>query len=99
MKEISEGTYEYPPDMDSHTLMLFEEVAGIFAETSEDIIASFVTTKDSQDWWLTLDENTQLLKSGAYFGHYKVPVHIKYHSALHVEKLNLKLQTGVPLKR
>ena len=50
VKEILEGTYEFPSDIDNDTLLLLEESARIF-------IAIFLTTKDFQDWWLSSDED------------------------------------------
>ena len=58
VKEILEGTYIYLLDMDKHTHLLLEEAACLFVKTAGDIIASFVTMKDFQDWWLTVNENT-----------------------------------------
>ena len=85
--------------MNKHTRLLLEEAARLFAKTAEDVIATYVTTKDFQDWWLTVDENIQLSKSGAQFGHHKAATHNDYLSALHVAKLNLALQIGVLLER
>ena len=99
VRDILEGTYEYPPDTDPHTKLLFEEAAKIFSTTAEDVISTFVTTKDFQDWWLTSDETIQSSKSGAHFGHYKAAAYDDYLSALHVAKLNLALASGKPLER
>ena len=99
VKQILEGTYVYPLGMDNHIRLLLEEVIPLFARTAVGVIASFVTTKDFQDWWLTVNENIQSSKSGAHFGHYKAAAHNDYLSALHVSQLNLALQTGVPLER
>ena len=65
VKEILEGTYVYPPGMDKYTRLMLGEVARLFAKTAGDAIATFVTTKDFQDWWLTANGNIQLSKSGA----------------------------------
>ena len=82
----------------THTHKLLEEAARIFAKTAEDMIVTFVTTKDFQDWWLTVDENIQSSRPGAHFGHYKSVAYNDYLSALHIVELNLALQTGVLLK-
>ena len=99
VKEILEGTYAYPPEMNHHTRLLLEEAACLFAKTAGDMISIFVTTKDFQDWWLTANENIWSSKSGAHFGHYVVAAHEELLAALHVAKLNLVLQTRVPLER
>ena len=62
VEDILEGPYVFPPDRDKHTHILLEEAVRIFAKTVEDVISTFVTTKDFQDWWLTADENIQLSK-------------------------------------
>ena len=99
VKEILEGTYIYLLDMDKHTHLLLEEAACLFVKTAGDVIVSFVTMKDLQDWWLTANKNIQSSKSGAHFGHYKVAAHDEHLLALHVAKLKLALQTGIPLER
>ena len=99
VQEILRGTYAYPKDMDVHTRHLLDEAARIFSKTADDVVSTFVTTKDFQDWWLTCDETTQSSKSGAHFSHYKAAAHDDYLSALHVAKLNLALASGKPLER
>ena len=84
--------------MDKHTCWLLKEVVRIFVKTVEDLITTFITNKYFQDWWLTADENIQSSKLGAHFGHYKAAAHNNYISTLHIAKLNLALQTGVPIK-
>ena len=62
VKELLEDTSVYPPGMDHHTRLLLEEAACLFAKPAGDAIATFVTTKDFQDWWLTANENIQSSK-------------------------------------
>ena len=76
VKEILEGTYVYPPGMDKYTRLMLGEVARLFVKTAGDTIATFVTTKDFQDWWLTANESIQSSTSGTHFGHYKAEAHI-----------------------
>ena len=49
VKEILEGMYVYPPDMDKHTRLLLEEAACLFAKTVGDVIATFITANDFQE--------------------------------------------------
>ena len=99
VQDILRGTYEYPPEMDHHTRLLLQEAAYLFAQTAEDVVSTFVTTKDFQEWWLTANEDIQSSRSLAHFGHYKAAAYNDYLSALHAAKLNLALQTGIPLER
>jgi hypothetical protein len=99
VQDILRGTYEYPPEMDHHTRLLLQEAAFLFAQTAEDVVSTFVTTKDFQEWWLTANEDIQSSRSLAHFGHYKAAAYNDYLSALHAAKLNLALQTGIPLER
>ena len=85
--------------MYKHTHLLLDEAVQLFGRTVGGVVSTFVATKDFQEWWLTANENIHLSKSGAHFGHYKAAAHNDYLSALHVAKLNLALQTGVPLKK
>jgi len=97
--QILRDEYEYPADVDPATKSLLQEASKIFAETAEDGVATFVTSKDYKDWWLTADEDIQSSKSGIHFGHYKAAAYNEYLTSLHVAKLNLILSTGIPLER
>jgi hypothetical protein len=99
VEQILAGTYDFPDDWDADTRRLMEEAAAIFRHTADDVISTFVTTDDFQEWWLRADEDIQSSKSGCHFSHYKAAAHNDYLSALHCAKLNLALRTGVPLTR
>ena len=47
-RQILEGTYVFPPDIDPATKLLFEEAAITFAQLSKEEVASYVTVDDFQ---------------------------------------------------
>jgi hypothetical protein len=69
-QQILEGTYEYPPDLDPATRLLFEEAAATYPTLSPTEIATYVTPKDFQQFWKHAWERTGFSYSGLHFGHY-----------------------------
>ena len=96
---ILAGTYEFPSEYSPEAKQICIEAAKIFSSTSESMISTYITRDDFQSWWLHAREETQSSKSGGHFGHYKAAAENDYLSALHVAKLNLALETGVPYER
>ena len=99
VSSILDGTYEFPPEYDDHAKAICRAAAKIFARTSEEAIDIHITRKEFQEWWLTANEDIQSSKSGCHFSHYKVAAENDYLSALHVARLNLALETGIPYER
>ena len=75
------------------------EAARIHAKTVDDLVDTRVTSETFRAWWLGANENIQSSKSGCHFAHYMAAAENKWLTALHVAKLNLALETGVPLDR
>jgi hypothetical protein len=98
-RAILEGTYEFPPDMDPHLRMLFEEAHRVFSLKSTEEISNFVSTEDFQYFWSRADETIQSSYSHIHFGHYKAIARDKYLSALQAAKLSLAAKTGIPMER
>ena len=96
---ILEGTFDFPSEYSPEAKQICVEAAKIFSATSESMISTYITRDDFQSWWLHAREATQSSKSGAHFGHYRAAAENDYLSALHVAKLNLALETGVPYER
>ncbi len=90
--------YQFPDNYNEHLKQICYEESLLFECTSEEVISTYITTKNFQTWWLTENENIQSSKSGIYFRHYNAAAYSDYLSALHVTKLNLSLKTGVPLE-
>ncbi len=70
-QQILLGTYEYPPDLDPATWLLFEEATATYALLSPPEVATYVTVEDFQYFWQRAQERTRPLYSGLHFGHYK----------------------------
>jgi hypothetical protein len=98
-RAILEGTYDFPPEMDPHLRMLFEEAHRIFSLKSTEEISNFVSTEDFQYFWSRADETIQSSYSHIHFGHYKAIARDKYLSALQAAKLSLAAKTGIPMER
>jgi hypothetical protein len=98
-KAILEGTYEFPPEMDSHTRLLLEEAHRVFSLKSTEEISNFVSTEDFQYFWSRSDEFVQSSYSNIHFGHYKAVSHSRYLSSLEAAKLSLAAKTGIPMDR
>ena len=98
-KQLLEGTYQFPPDMDDHTKLLLEEAHLIYQRMSDDEIRSFIACEDFQYFWQQANERIQSSESGCHFGHYKAASFDDSITALHCGKLSLAAESGVPLDR
>jgi hypothetical protein len=98
-RQVLEGTYVFPDEMDDHTKLLLEEAHHIFHKMADDEIRNFVGTDDFQYFWQHANELIQSSESGAHFGHYKAASFDDDITALHCGKLSLAAETGVPLDR
>ena len=96
-QQILEGTYEYPPDLDPATRLLFEEAAATYATLSPTEIATYVTPDDFQQFWQHTREHTGSSYSGLHFGHYIAASFCPDLSLLHVAKLSICARNGVSL--
>ena len=50
-QKILDGTYDYPPDLDPATRLLFEEALATYAALSLAKIATNITPEDFQHFW------------------------------------------------
>ncbi len=96
-QQILEGTYEYPPDLDPATRLLFEEAAATYATLSPTEISTYVTPEDFQQFWQHAQERTGSSYSGLYFGHYIAASFCPDLSLLHAAKLLICARNGVSL--
>jgi len=98
-RQILEGTYEYPQDLDPATRWLFEEATATYAALSPTAIATYVTPEDFQYFWQTARERTGSSYSGLHFGHYKAASFCPDLSLIHAAKLTICARNGVALAR
>ncbi len=96
-QQILEGAYEYPPDLDPATRLLFEEAIATFATLSPIEIATYVTLEDFQKFWQHVRKRTASSYSGPHFGHYIAASFCPDLSLLHAAKLSICSKNGVSL--
>ncbi len=96
-RQILEGTYEYPQDLDPATRLLFEEATATYVALSPTALATYVTPEDFQHFWQTARERSGSSYSGLHFGHYKAASFCPDLSLLHAAKLTICAQNGVAL--
>ena len=97
--EILQGGYDYPEDTEQYTQLILEEAPRVFDTLAGRKIELFIRTDEFQQWWKTANEDIQSSYSGKHFGHYMAAAHDDYLSTLHVAKMNLALQVGIPYTR
>jgi hypothetical protein len=98
-QQILLSTYQYPPDLDPATLLLFEEASATYARLSPLEVATYVMVKDFQYFWQKARECTGSSYSGLHFGHYMAASFCTNLSALHASKLSLVPRKGIPPSR
>ena len=98
-QQILEGTYEYPPDLDLATRLLFEEATATYAALSPSEIATYVTPEDFQQFWQHARESTGTSYSGLHFGHYIAASFCPGLLLLHAAKLTICARNNVSLAR
>jgi hypothetical protein len=96
-QQILDSTYEYPPDLDPATRLLFEEASATDAALSPAKLATYVTPEDFQHFWQTAREQTSFSYSGLHFGHYIVASYCLDLLLLHAAKLLICTRNRVPL--
>ncbi len=98
-QQILEGTYNYHPDTDIWTKNILQEAQITFSRMSGCKIATFITTKDFQEYWQWVDEQTSSSFSGATFSHYKAASFLYMLLAMHAAYLAAYARRGIPLAR
>ncbi len=66
-RQILEGTYKYPQDLDPATQLLFEEAMAAYAALFPTVIATYMTPEDFQHFWQTARERTGSSYRGLHF--------------------------------
>ena len=99
VRQVLEGRYQFPPDIDKYTKLLLEEAHHLFARMSVEEVSDFVTTEDFQEFWSRANEDIQSSESKIHFGHYKAISRDVHLSSLEAAKLSLCARTGIPLDR
>jgi hypothetical protein len=88
VKAILQGTYDFPPETDVHTKLLFTEAAVLFCSLGDDGIVDWIQNSDFQQFWLHAREKTESSKSLLHFGHYMAGATDDVITDMHVTSLN-----------
>ncbi len=93
---ILDGSYQYPTHADSHTALLFQEMADCYDKQkhSPRQTDGRVSVVDFLDYWRTANEKTSSSLSGWHFGHYEVASFLDILTHLHVSSVNLAVSRG-----
>jgi hypothetical protein len=99
-KQILEGTYEIPDDIDDATALILDEIARIGMEiVSHDGEKITITPEDFRRYWKAAKEKTSSSISDIHFAHYKAAVHSDKITALLSKKLTVIARCGIPPSR
>jgi hypothetical protein len=98
--QLFQGTYTFPPNMDSATEDYLREAARIQLDIATlPPITTEVTPEEYISFWSTAKETVSSSKSGRHFGHYKAISSDPALVALHLNSINHAARRGSPLLR
>ena len=99
VKQILNGTFDFPPGTDRWTIAIMKEACTVFQHMSPEGICELVEREDFQEYWSKAKEKTSSSKSGLHFGIYMANSRSDKLSLLHAAKLNLAARFGITLDR
>lgn len=101
VKQILNGTFDFPPGTDRWTIAIMKEACTVFQHMSPNDIVDLVTKDNFQEYWnKQAREATSSSKSDIHFGHYMAAaLSDKLSSLLHAAKLSLAAKLGITLER
>ncbi len=97
-KTVLDGTYNFPPDMDTATKELFEEIAQIQSIVLPNSITGAISRERWQKRWEKVKEDTSLPQSGLHFDHYIAGADCDYISQFHALCVSVALKKGIALE-
>ena len=90
-KEILEGTYECPAEVDDYTRYF---IASLRRSTNYNILDDSISREDFVSYWKGSKESTSSSVSGLHFGHYKAAAQDPYLAEVHALTSELAYSTG-----
>ena len=69
VQHILKGTHNFPPDTDTATKLLLEEVSITYLKISPDDIAIYITVDNLQYYWQRANKRISSSFSGLHVGH------------------------------
>jgi hypothetical protein len=84
-KAVLDETYQPPPNSDTATAELFDEIAAIRWIVPKDLASPVITPEQWKQYWAIVNKETLSSESGLHFGHYivgcKSDIVVHYHAA------------------
>jgi len=98
-KQLIEGRYEIPDELDDATALLLQEIGRVGVQLTNGDITITITPEEFQHFWKRVREGTASSYSGIHYGHYKAAAHSDKISNFLAKKITLISRTGVPPER
>jgi len=98
-KQLVEGSYEIPDEVDDATALILEEIGRVGVQLTNGDINITITAEEFQYFWRRIKEGTASSYSGIHYGHYKAASHSSRLSAFLAKKITLISRTGCPPER
>ena len=98
-KQIVEGDFECPEELDEATIAVLEEIGSMGVELSNGEICVVITPEEFRHFWGRAREGTASSISGIHFGHYKAAAKSELLSGFLAKQVTLIARTGHPPKR
>ena len=92
-KQILEGTYECPEDMDEGSKLFIKNLKARWTALKQ-TVSVVVTAEDFRSYWTKAKEGTSSSMSGIHFGHYKSATKSEYLSKIHAISMHIILNAG-----
>ena len=98
-RQILNGTFPIPDEVDDITTIILEEIGRIGGLTQSGGIDSTVTPDDFRYFWRRVKERTSSSLSGIHFGHYKAAASSETITNFLAKKITLVGKCGCPPER
>ena len=97
-RSVLDGSYDFPPDIDSATKELFEKCAKIQSIVPANSVTGAISREQWQQGWKKVKEDTSLPPPGLHFGYYIAGADCNYISQFHTLRVSLALKKGIALE-
>jgi hypothetical protein len=98
-KQILDGTYNFPPGTDPHTIKLLKHIGEVARRIGHDPIDVKISTEDYKKYWNKRKEKTSSSFSTLHFGHWKAAASNSTLATIHAKMTEISFRTGSPLNR
>ncbi len=98
-KQLVEGSYEIPDEVDDVTALLLEEIGRIGIQMTNGDISVTISPEEFTYFWKRVKEGTSSSLSGIHYGHYKAAAKDDRMASFLSKKITLIARTGCPPER